>query len=328
MRRALTSTALICASLLAAIPLRAQEAEIEGSHYRVAEYWWGGALADSRGRFDYCDVNINHGEAIRLTYALRRDDVFLFMVRILGAGLSPGEDLEVGLASDTFSANKLEARALDSETFVVLVPGMEATLATVRPGTYLSVQLRTRNFMIPTPGGQEALDAAKACFERYSAPDTGSGAGSQGTATNELIEGSQFSAGIWRGFAMRKASDNGVACHVSLRGAFEEQINFILGSDNRFLIVMALPEARLQKGQVYDVSVKTNVEAAIAVPATAFDAKTLAVVLTDIGWAVSYLQDSQALTVTGENFQQLFSIANANLALDAAKTCLATHAPD
>ncbi len=181
MRRTQTSTALICASFLAAFPLCAQESEIEGSHYRVAEYWWGGAIADSQGQFDYCDVNINHGEAIRVTYALRRDDVFLFMVSILGAGLSPGEAMEVGLASDTFSANKLEARVLDSETFVVLVPGMEATLATVRPGTYLSVQLQTRNFMIPTPGGQAALDAAKACFDTYSAPDTGSGAGSKAT---------------------------------------------------------------------------------------------------------------------------------------------------
>jgi hypothetical protein len=181
MRRILASTSLICATLLAGFPLLAQETEIEGSHYRVAEYWWGGAIADSQGQFDYCDVNINHGKAIRVTYALRRDDVFLFMVNILGAGLSPEEPIEVGLASDTFSAAKLKARVLDSETFVVLVPGLDATLATVRPGTYLSVQLGTRNFMIPTPGGQEALDAAKACNDTYSAPDTGPGAGSKAT---------------------------------------------------------------------------------------------------------------------------------------------------
>lgn len=170
--------ALICA-LFAAFPASAQESEIDGSHFRVAEYWWGGAVADAQGRFDYCDVNMNHGAAIRLTYALRRDDVFLVMVYVQGADLGPDATIEVGLASDIFSADRLEARVLDPETFAVLVPGLETAFAAVRPGSYLSVQLdRTRTFLIPTPGGQDALDAARACFERYSAPESGSGAGS------------------------------------------------------------------------------------------------------------------------------------------------------
>ena len=170
--------ALICA-LFAALPALAQETEIEGSHFRVAEYWWGGAIADSQGQFDYCDVNMNHGSAIRLTYALRRDDVFVVMVYIKGADLGPGATIDVGLASDIFSADRLEARMLDPETFAVLVPGLEAAFTAVRPGSYLSVQLdRRRNYLIPTPGGQDALDAARACFNRYSAPDNGSGAGS------------------------------------------------------------------------------------------------------------------------------------------------------
>lgn len=182
MRRSQNLSALLLSACLAAAPVFAQETEIEGSHYRVADYWWGGAIADSQGQFDYCDVNINQGKVIRLTYALRRDDVFVFMVYIQGVSLSPGAPMEVGLASDTFSAGKLEALVLDAETFAVLVPGMEATLATVRPGTYLTVQLKNRSFMIPTPGGTEALDAAKVCFDTYSAPDSGSGAGLQGTS--------------------------------------------------------------------------------------------------------------------------------------------------
>jgi hypothetical protein len=77
---------------------------------------------------------------------------------------------------------------------------------------------------------------------------------------------------------------------------------------------------------VVDVSIWTNVEDAIAVPATAADEAALIVAFTDVGWAADYLRDSQLLTVTGELFQHSFSIVSAGQALDKAQACLDTYA--
>jgi hypothetical protein len=309
-------------------PKDGDETEIEGSRFTISDNWWGGATALQNGQFDYCGVSIGFSGTTTLSYILRSDDMFVMIASLDGASFPTGEVIEAILMGETFGPDKVRARVVNPTTISIPMPGIKDIAGIIRQNGRISIEVVGRQpDVFRTPDADAALDAAMACFDKYSAPDVGSGAESQATATNERIEGSQFSAGIWRGFAMRNAADNSVTCHVSLRGAFEEQIDFILGSDNRFLILMALSEARLQKGQVYDVSIRTNVENAIAVPATAFDTKTLAVVFTDIEWAVSYLEGSQSLTVTGETFDQLFSIANANLALDAAKTCLATHAP-
>lgn len=144
----------------------------------------------------------------------------------------------------------------------------------------------------------------------------------------ETIPGSEFAAGLWRG-AGSPANDRGVvSCFTALDGVQGDQVMFNLGSDNRFLLALTLPQGTFRDGETLDVSIWTNVEPAIAVPATAANAATLLVAFTDIDWVARYLQDSQMLTVTGETFQHSFSIANANLALEAAKTCLADNAPD
>ena len=309
-------------------PKDGDESEIEGSRFTIADNWWGGATALPNGQFDYCGVSINYSGTTTLSYVLRSDDMFVIIAAIDGASFPTGEVIEATLRGDTFGPEKVRVRVVNPTTISIPIPGIKAIAAIIRQNGRISIEVGGRQpDIFNTPDASAAVDSALECFDKYSASDVVSGAGSQATATNEVIEGSHFSAGIWQGFAMRNAADNSGTCHVSLRGAFEEQIDFILGSDNRFLLLMALSEAQLQKGQVYDVSIRTNVENAIAVPATAFDAKTLAVVFTDIDWAVSFLEGSESLTVTGETFDQLFSIANANLALDAAKTCLATHAP-
>lgn len=158
-------------------------------------------------------------------------------------------------------------------------------------------------------------------------------AGLTGTAPAqaEAISGSEFQVGIWQGFALAPDQNGTVHCMVFLRGAFGDEVTFSLGADNRFLLAMTLPvdsiqRAPLQKGEVVDVSIWTNVEDAIAVPATAADETALIVAFTDVGWAVDYLRDSQLLTVTGEFFQHSFSIASAGQALDKAQACLATYA--
>jgi hypothetical protein len=322
------STLLISILSILALPALAQETTIEDSRFTVAGNWWGGATVLPDGRFDYCSVSIGFSGTTTLSYVLRSDDAFVVIASIDGAAFPAGEVIEAVLMGETFGPDKVRARVVNPTTISIPMPGIDGIAAIIRQNGRISIEVAGRQpDVFNTPDADEAVDAAMACFDKYSASQAGSDAGSTAPARNQAIEGSDFTAGIWRGFAMRKTSDNSVTCHVSLLGAFAEQIDFILGSDNRFLIVMTLPEGRFQKGQTYGVSIKTNVKDTIAVPATAFDAKTLAVVLTDIDWAVSYLESSQTLTVTGENFDQLFSIANANLALDAAKTCLATHAP-
>lgn len=159
-----------------------------------------------------------------------------------------------------------------------------------------------------------------------------------GPAWSETIPGSEFQVGIWQGFAMAKDATGTVHCTVALRGAFGDQVMFTLGTDNRFLLALTLPvdsfqqgsaefgDTTFQRGDVVDVSIWTNVEDTIAVPATAADATALIVAFTDIGWAVDYLRDSQLLTVAGEFFQHSFSIVSAGQALDQAQACLARYA--
>ncbi|WP_309665024.1 hypothetical protein [Tabrizicola sp.] len=146
------------------------------------------------------------------------------------------------------------------------------------------------------------------------------------SASAEMIEGSAFYAGLWKGLGVRDAERNLVMCQVSLSGVQGERIDFSLWSNNRFAILMAPVGVQFQGGQQYDVSIWTNVETAIAVPAVAMGETILIVEFTDIDWAVDYLEDSQILTVTGEGFQQSFSIASANQALAGAKSCLEAYA--
>ena len=157
-------------------------------------------------------------------------------------------------------------------------------------------------------------------------------------AQAEAIPGSEFQVGIWQGFALAPDQNGTVHCMVALRGAFGDEVMFSLGADNRFLLALTLPvesfqqesaefgDTSLQRGDVVDVSIWTNVKDAIAVPATAADKTALIVAFTDVGWAVDYLRDSQLLTVTGEFFHHSFSIVSAGQALDKAQACLETYA--
>jgi hypothetical protein len=176
MYHVLARAVLVACALALPRPTLAQE--IVGSQFSVADYWRGGAMTDAEGLFDYCDVSIIHRNAVTLWYILRRDDVFMFVMRFDGYQFTPGEVMEVSLTSDAFSAGKLNAQVLNETTLAILVPGVDGMITTVRPSTYLSIQIDPmRTVMIPTFGTDVALDAAKACFDKYSTPDAGSGVG-------------------------------------------------------------------------------------------------------------------------------------------------------
>jgi hypothetical protein len=145
-------------------------------------------------------------------------------------------------------------------------------------------------------------------------------------ARAESIPGSEFQVALWQGFGLTDPAGGRVHCYAATKGMMGDQVMFQLGSDNRFALLLTLVGVQFQEGQVIDVSIWTNVKDAIAVPATATDEAGLAVIFTDIPWAVDYLSDGQFLTVTGEGFQQNFSIASANLALEKAQECLAVNA--
>lgn len=145
-------------------------------------------------------------------------------------------------------------------------------------------------------------------------------------ARAESIPGSEFHVALWQGFGMTDPAGGPVHCHAATKGMMGEQVMFQLGPDNRFALVLTLVGVQFREGRVTDVSIWTKLRDAIAAPATATDDAGLAVIFTDIPWAGDYLSDGQLLTVTGEGFQQNFSIASANLALEGARECLAISA--
>ncbi|HLQ20242.1 MAG TPA: hypothetical protein VK146_14810, partial [Tabrizicola sp.] len=312
----LAMSVLMLGLCVVAGPTLAQETEIEGSRFTVADQWWGGATADAEGRFDYCSVSIDYDATTRLSYILRSDDAFVVIASLGGADFPAGEVVDVVLTGETFGPDNVRARAVNPTTIAIPMPGIDAIAGIIRQNGRISIEVAGRKpDIFHTPGADAAVNSAMACHDRYSALQPGPDDGTKAAPVETPIEGSEFQAGIWRGFATRNSAQHSTACMVMLAGAFGEKITFILGSDNRFLVLMELPEPRLAKDQQYDVSMWTNVNDAIAVPATAFDTKTLAVVFTDIAWSVAYLESGQTLTVTGEGFNQVFSIANANLAL-------------
>jgi hypothetical protein len=144
----------------------------------------------------------------------------------------------------------------------------------------------------------------------------------------ESIPASDFAVAQWQGFGMTDTQGGRVQCYAATTGLMGEQVMFQPGSDNRFALILALAGVQVQTGQVLDVSIWTDVRDAIAVPATATDEMGLSIIFTDVAWAVEYLSDGQLMTVTGEEFQQTFPITSADLALETAQKCLATHASD
>lgn len=181
MCRALKLAAKAISALLLALPVQAQEEEqIEESRFTVADTWWGGATALPDGRFDYCSVSIGFDGATTLSYILRSDDAFVVIASIEGANLPTGEVIEVTLMGETFGPDRVRARVVNPTTVAIPMPGIENIAAIVRQNSRISLEVPGRQpDVFHTPDAVAALEAAMACFEKYSAPDAGSGAGSQ-----------------------------------------------------------------------------------------------------------------------------------------------------
>lgn len=174
------SASLLASMYILAAPVLAQEKEIEGSRFTVAGQWWGGATAHPDGRFDYCGVSIGFGGATKLSYVLRSDDAFVVIASIDGATFPAGEVIEAILMGETFGPDKVRARVVDPTTIAIPMPGIEGIAAIIRQNGRISIEVAGRQpDVFHTSDADAAVDAAMACFDRYSAPDAGSGATSQ-----------------------------------------------------------------------------------------------------------------------------------------------------
>lgn len=168
--RSFLSLALTTLWVAASGPVLSQEAEIEGSRFTVGD-WLGGATALPDGQFDYCSVSMQPDKTTSLSYILRSDDAFVIIIGVEGARFVTGEIIEVGLSADTFAADRLTARVVDPATIAIPIPGIAATAASVRPSTALTLSVSgAPDHTLITPGTDAALDAALACFDKYSAP--------------------------------------------------------------------------------------------------------------------------------------------------------------
>ncbi len=152
-------------------PKDGDEAEIEGSRFTVAGNWWGGATALANGQFDYCGVSIGYSGTTTLSYILRSDDMFVIIAAIDGASFPTGEVIEATVTGDTFGPEKLRVRVVNPTTISIPIPGIEANAAIIRQNGRISIEVGGRQpDIFPTPDASAAVDAALACFARYSAP--------------------------------------------------------------------------------------------------------------------------------------------------------------
>ncbi|TAG32007.1 MAG: hypothetical protein EAZ40_00010 [Rhodobacterales bacterium] len=152
-------------------PKDGDEAEIDGSRFTVAGNWWGGATALANGQFDYCGVSIGYSGTTTLSYVLRSDDMFVVIAAIDGASFPTGEVIEATLTGDTFGPERVRARVVNPTTISIPIPGIKATAAIIRQNGRISIEAGGRQpDIFPTPDASAAVDAALACFARYSAP--------------------------------------------------------------------------------------------------------------------------------------------------------------
>jgi hypothetical protein len=178
---AITSAALFASALALAAPVLAQdEVGLEASRFEVADSWWGGATFLPDGRFDYCSVSIGFAGTTTLSYILRSDDMFVVIATIEGTNFPTGEVIEANLTGDTFGPDRVRARVVDPTTIAIPIPGMKGIAAIIRQNRRISIEVAGRQpDIFPTAHADAAVDAALDCFETYSAPKAGSGAGTQ-----------------------------------------------------------------------------------------------------------------------------------------------------
>jgi len=147
------------------------EAEIEGSRFTIADNWWGGATALPNGQFDYCGVSISYSGTTTLSYVLRSDDMFVIIAAIDGASFPTGEVIEAILTGDTFGPEKVRVRVVNPTMISIPIPGIKAIAAIIRQNGRISIEVGGRQpDIFATPDSSAAVDAALACFARYSAP--------------------------------------------------------------------------------------------------------------------------------------------------------------
>ena len=152
-------------------PKDGDESEIEGSRFTIADNWWGGATALPNGQFDYCGVSIGYSGTTTLSYVLRSDDMFVIIAAIDGASFPTGEVIEATLTGDTFGPEKVRVRVVNPTTISIPIPGIEAIAAIIRQNGRISIEVGGRQpDIFNTPDATAAVDAALACFARYSAP--------------------------------------------------------------------------------------------------------------------------------------------------------------
>jgi hypothetical protein len=171
LRTFLLSPVLIAAAFATASPVLSQEKEIEGSRFTIADNWWGGATALPDGQFDYCGVSTGFSGTTTLSYVLRSDDMFVVIAAIEGARFPSGEIVEALLMGETFGPDKVHARVVNPTTIAIPIPGIESIAAIMRENGRISIEVAGRQpDVFHTPDASAALDAALACFDKYSAP--------------------------------------------------------------------------------------------------------------------------------------------------------------
>lgn len=171
MRHSITPATLVACVVLLAAPALAQEQEIEGSRFTVADSWWGGATALPNGQFDYCGVTISFSGTTTLSYVLRSDDMFVMIATIDGASFPTGEVIEAILMGETFGPDTVRARVVNPTTISIPMPAIKTIAAIIRQNSRISIEVAGRQpDVFRTPDADAALDAALACFDKYSAP--------------------------------------------------------------------------------------------------------------------------------------------------------------
>ncbi len=148
-------------------------------------------------------------------------------------------------------------------------------------------------------------------------------------ASAEIIPGSGFYFGAWKGFAVRDESRNLILCQVSSGEETGETVDFSLWSDNRLAIVLSPKGAQYTRGQTFNTTFKTDVSKPIAVPAQVLNETSVTVTFTDIEWTIAYLKDAGSLEMSGIGAKRPFPIIGADEALALAVACLEKYAaPD
>jgi hypothetical protein len=174
MRTSAVTVALLVWASTHWAPVAAQETSIEGSGFTVAGNWWGGAMVLPDGRFDYCSLTIDYGGTTSLSYILRSDDAFVVIASLDGASFPTGEVIEAIMMGETFGPDTVRARVVNPTTIAIPMPGIAGIAAILRENGRVSIEVGGRQpDIFHTPDAGAAMDAAMACYDRYSAMGAG-----------------------------------------------------------------------------------------------------------------------------------------------------------